>query len=245
MGMDVTDWKKRNMIPLFTVLKIPLLILISNDIVGIPNLFYQILQVIFIFVLRPFKYEFHNNCHIGVQMGIIIFFLYRHIVRQYVGISEEITTSTDVSRILIATMVFFCLISVSFFVMGTYELYHRGRAFVINLKTWDRHLKYEGHSRRPRHSAFRKEEPQDQRGSPNRKRKSPKKRDSEKNIKREGKNRNNLSPSEVKEAIQYKVSAFYATDSRTQREAVKAQKKSSLLQNISLRTERIDIEANS
>jgi len=87
LGTDITNWIKRNTVLIFTFLRIVLLFFISFNIVGIPNLFYQIIQLIFFFTIWPYKYSFFNRFSIWIQICIIVFYLFRYIVTIFMDIS--------------------------------------------------------------------------------------------------------------------------------------------------------------
>lgn len=118
LGIIGRDWKKRNFLFFVSILKIAIMIFVNLNISGIPNLLFQIAYLIYLFTLRPFKYDFYNYINIGTQIFVIVFYLFRYIVHLYMGISDEITTSTDITRILLTNVVFVMLIIVTYFAVG-------------------------------------------------------------------------------------------------------------------------------
>lgn len=82
------DWKKRNFNFILSILRIITFVVISARIIDVPNLIIQITYLIYLFTLRPFKYEFFNYCTMGIQIAVILFYLYRYIVVLYMSISD-------------------------------------------------------------------------------------------------------------------------------------------------------------
>lgn len=63
------------------------MVFVSSNPTQIPNIILQLAYFIYIFTIRPFRYNFFNNFYIGIQALIITFYMYRYIVQLYVGIS--------------------------------------------------------------------------------------------------------------------------------------------------------------
>lgn len=114
------DWKKRNFNFVLSILRVITYIMISVRLIDVPNLIIQIIYLIYLFTLRPFKYEFFNYCTMGIQITVILFYLYRYIVILYMSISDEITTSTDVTRIIVANIAFFIAIFCLYVLLAAY-----------------------------------------------------------------------------------------------------------------------------
>ena len=64
-----------------------IMILVTTASTQIPNILLQVSLFIYLFTVRPFRYNFFNNFYIGIQTLIVIFYLYRYIIELYVGIS--------------------------------------------------------------------------------------------------------------------------------------------------------------
>lgn len=159
LGIDPESKMKRNYKFIYSVLKFVTLVFITAASSQIPNIIFQVVYLIYLFSFRPFRYNFFNNFNIGIESIIIVFYLYRYIVELYVGISEEIATSTDVARILLTNIVFVSAIVLTYFLLAIYEFYQRLRVFKINMKAWRRESKYAGDLpiRKTKRSAFERE----------------------------------------------------------------------------------------
>lgn len=88
LGIDAKDWKKRNYSFIISIIRLLIVIFVSVHLIGIPNLLLQIIYLIYLFTLRPFKYDFFNYINIGIQIFVIVFYLYRYIVELYMSISD-------------------------------------------------------------------------------------------------------------------------------------------------------------
>lgn len=87
LGIDPESRVKRNYQFIYSCIRILIMIAVTTIPTQIPNIFLQVLYLIYIFTTRPFRYNFFNNFYIGIQALIIVFYLYRYIVELYVGIS--------------------------------------------------------------------------------------------------------------------------------------------------------------
>lgn len=109
-GMIEKIWMKRNLPVFISLVRISIMVCVNLDIIEIPNLLFQIGYLIYLFAYMPFKHNYFNYMNISSQFFVVIFYLYRYVVHLYMGISDEITTSTDISRILMTNVVFVLLI---------------------------------------------------------------------------------------------------------------------------------------
>jgi hypothetical protein len=117
------------------------------------------MYLIYLFTLRPFKYNFFNSFSISIQIFVILLYLYRYIVELYMAISEEITTSTDITRILLSNIILLSIIMFCYFSLGVYEFYQRTKSLKISLLLWTKEKKFaktEVDIRKSKHSAFQK-----------------------------------------------------------------------------------------
>lgn len=57
-----------------------IIILVACQLVNVPNLLSQIFYLIYLFTLRPFKYDFFNYIITGIQVFVIVFYLFRYLV---------------------------------------------------------------------------------------------------------------------------------------------------------------------
>ena len=92
----------------------------------------------YLYLVRPFRYNFFNYFTIIMQSLISVFFLYRHTVILYINISEQLATSTEINNFLLSNIVIQSFIIVLFLALGVYEFYHRVRVFKINIRKWKR-----------------------------------------------------------------------------------------------------------
>lgn len=83
LGIDAKNWKKRNFTFIVSLFRILIISLVCAQLVNVPNLILQILYLIYLFTLRPFKYNFFNHCIIGIQIVVILFYMFRYLVVLY------------------------------------------------------------------------------------------------------------------------------------------------------------------
>lgn len=102
----------------------------------LPNLIIQVAILIYLFTIRPFKYDYLNNSEIGIQIAVVLFYLYLYIVSIYTQISPEITTSTDIHRLLVTNIVFVNAIIFSYFILAFFELYQKIKNLVFVSNQW-------------------------------------------------------------------------------------------------------------
>ena len=127
------DWKKRNYSFFRSIERLLIMIFVGVNLTLVPNVFFQILHLIYLFTIRPFKFDFFNYSNIGMQIFVVFFYLYALIVNLYKGISDEVTTSTDITRILLSYIIILCLIIFAYFGLGIYEFYERLKFLKINI----------------------------------------------------------------------------------------------------------------
>ena len=136
LGIDAKNWKKRNFTFIISLMRNIIIIFVACQFVNVPNLLLQIFYLIYLFALRPFKYNFFNYIITGIQIFVILFYLYRYIIELYIGVSDEIITSSNIATILLTNIIFLCIITFAYFVLGTYEFYQRVKAFRVNIYGW-------------------------------------------------------------------------------------------------------------
>lgn len=132
--IDPYDWKKRNYHFFRSIERVLIMIFVAVNIIQVPNLLFQIMHLIYLFTIRPFKFDFFNYSNISMQIFVVLFYLYQLIISLYTGISDEVTTSTDITRILLSYIVILCLMIFSYFCLGIYEFYERLKFFKINME---------------------------------------------------------------------------------------------------------------
>ena len=132
-SIDPESWRKRNYLFFHSASRIILMIFVGFSLIEIPNLLFQVLHLIYLFTVRPFRYDFFNFANITMQIFIVLFYLYSYIVSLYTAISEEVTTSYDIENILLSYIVLVCMIIFVFFCLGLYEFYERIKFFKISM----------------------------------------------------------------------------------------------------------------
>ena len=56
------------------------MIFVGLSVIQVPNLLFQIVHLIYLFTIRPFKYDFFNYSNIAMQVVVVLFYLYNYIV---------------------------------------------------------------------------------------------------------------------------------------------------------------------
>lgn len=120
LGIDPRDWKKRNFTFIVSIFRIVIVTFVTCTLVNTPNLLLQNIYVIYLFTLRPFKYDFFNYCIISIQIFVIVFYLYRYLVELYAEMSPLILTSVDIANILLTNIIYLCIITFTYFILGIY-----------------------------------------------------------------------------------------------------------------------------
>lgn len=109
---------------------------------NLANVFLQFTLLLYFYLVKPFRYDFFNYFLLTIQTLITVFFFYRYIRNLYIGISEEISTSTDMKSFLLSNLIIVSVILALYLVLAVYELYHRIRVIRSSVKKWNKENKY-------------------------------------------------------------------------------------------------------
>lgn len=133
-GVNPEGYLRRSfkfIISIFTVL---FLILITLPIGMLISIFLQIIYLIYIVAWRPFKYDFFNKGNLFLQVILILLYIFRYLSQKYIKISEDVTTSWEISGILLADLVIFCIVVMLSTAMAIFEFINRLKMMIINIR---------------------------------------------------------------------------------------------------------------
>ena len=108
----------------------------------IGNVILQLVLLVYLYLVRPFRYGFFNIFGIIMQALVTIFYMYRYTASLYIKISQEVTTSMDINNLLLSNIIILCIIMTLYLILGIYELKHKVRVFRIGMKKWKRETIY-------------------------------------------------------------------------------------------------------
>ena len=127
-GLKLQNWLCRNF-HLFLIMKklvIATVCAFFHDFYYV-CLFFQVTHLFYIFIIKPYRYDFYNNLGLVVQGLITIFYFFMFYTTLYYNISMEILTHDNIILFKFYRYIFFCLIFVILFFAGFYELYERAK----------------------------------------------------------------------------------------------------------------------